>query len=323
MQRADRVLSLLLACALAGCAADRVPPDAVTSSPCPSTLTAGIRLAASVAQVAVPDGVQEPSGSVKLIAGVGRRVLLSIEVPEEALPRVRLLESSLALYTFGGTLAGWVRNVRPAAATGRQSLEVSGGYLRIAPFVPGSKLRTYAQTIDVLVVPGGAPVSGLALRPGAMWNRAGAPIAPRELQFALEPIEHMTALTVVDATAQFEFTALHIAPKPERFECAIKSDFRLVDHDAVRPALWTLQHPQRRGSAHGTIALYSPSVGAFPAVFLDPDTAAGFARWLRETGATRVGTYQLGMIAAEEATNFRPAGAQELAELMVERMGSD
>ncbi|MGH8219214.1 MAG: hypothetical protein ACREUT_11735, partial [Steroidobacteraceae bacterium] len=179
----------------------------------------GIRLTASVAQVALPHGIEAPSGRVRLIAGVGRRILLSVEVPE-GLPRSRLLENSLVLFTYGGTLAGWARIAQPAGAGARESLQVSGGFLRIAPFLPGSHLHTGTQAIDVLVVPGGVPVSGLALHPGRMWDRAGTPIAPRDLEITLDPIEHMTVFTVVDATARFDFTALERTGGSERWKCS-------------------------------------------------------------------------------------------------------
>lgn len=123
MRDAACVAVSLLAGMLAGCAAPRVLTSSPTVGECPSSLRTGIRLTASVAQVAIPDGIEAPSGPVRLIAGVGHRVLLSVEVPN-GLPRVRLLENALAMFTYGGTLAGWARVVEPAGAGARESLQV-------------------------------------------------------------------------------------------------------------------------------------------------------------------------------------------------------
>ena len=280
----------------------------------------GVHVTASVAQVAVPDGVTAPSGRVELIAGVGRRILLSVEA-SPTVPRIRLLENSLAIFTYGGTLAGWARVARPAGASARESLQVSGGFLRIAPFVPGATLRAYTQTIDVLVVPGAVPVSGLALHPGRMWDDAGQPILPRELKIALDPIQHMTQFDVVDATSRFEFKGLYRHGVHAPWECSVESHFQLLDHDSALPKLWVLQRVDRTGSTHGTVALYNPRVGAFAAVFRDPATAAGFARWLSETRATRVGEYDIGLTALQKATGFSSAQNDEPADLMVEQLG--
>jgi hypothetical protein len=313
---------LLLVCGLAACAESPVLPTATTPGECPNSLQAGVRLTASVAQVPIPGGVQVPSGGVRLIAGVGRRILLSLEVPEP-MPRVRLLANSLAVSTYGGILAGWAQAIQPAGATAHESIQVSGDFLRIAPFVPGRRLRTYTQTIDVVVIPGGAPVSGLALRPGPMWDDAGKPTAPDRLTVVLDPILHMAELTTVEATARFDFTALQRSGNYERWECSVQSDFQLVDHASVLPSLWTLQSVERVGARNATLALYNQHVGAFPAVFLDPATAAGFARWLGESRATRVGEYEIGLMATGNATGFQAARNEGLVELAVRQLGSD
>src|SRR5690348_16626300 len=89
----------LLDCTAAGCAAYPAVTAATANAPCPDSVVQRVHLSASVAQVTVPDGVRTPSGTVQLTAGVGRRILLSAEVPE-TLPRVRLISNSLVLYTF-------------------------------------------------------------------------------------------------------------------------------------------------------------------------------------------------------------------------------
>lgn len=314
------IAALALACTLTGCAASGVRPEAVGTAGCPASLADAVSLTASVAQVPVADGIGAPSGSVSLIAGVGRRILLSAEVAGH--PRIRLLENSLQVYTFGGTLAGWAQVDRPAGAGARESIQVSGDYLRIAPFVPGQRLRTYTQSVDVVVLPGGEPASQLALRPGRMWDETGRPTAPAALEIALSPIQHMTVLEVVNASAQFDFTAQHRSGAHERWECAVQSDFQLVDHASVLPRLWILRPPRHRGG-NGTLALYKPTTGAFPIIFLDPATAAGFARWLGETHASRIADLDIGWMAAKSATGFDAASGTDLSDLVVRQLGSD
>jgi hypothetical protein len=253
-----------------------------------------------------------------LIAGVGRRLLLSARVDRAA--RVRLIENSLEIHSFGGTLAGWAR-VHPARAERRESLQASGNELRLVPFLPGHALRSFTQAIDVLVLPGGEPASQLALRPGSLWDNAGHPTPPDALKIFLDPIQHMTVLDVVNATATFSFLAQHRAGAHEYWECAIHSDFQLVDHDSVLPRLWLLRHAKRGG--RNDLALYKPTVGAFPLVFLDPATAGGFARWLGETHATGVAGFAIGWTAPDQPTGFQPGPSTGVSDLAVRQLGSD
>lgn len=310
----------LLACALAGCTGPRKVTEPTAPSGCPESLRDGIRVMASVAQVAIPDGVRMPSGAVGLAAGVGRRVLLAIDVPP-GMPRTRLLSSSVEMLTFGGTLAGWARVVEPATAIGHQSIQVSAGLLRIAPFFPQRRLGPYTETVDVVVDPGGAPAAGLALHPGRMWDDSGRPIAPHDLTIVLVPILHLKVLDVVSGTVQLDFTALRRSAPHERWQCSIESDFQLVDHLSALPRLWVLRPAARTGGKDLALALYDPSIGVFPAVFLDPATAAGFARWLSETHAKRVSQYQIGLTQEASATGFQAVSSDGFGELIVRQLG--
>lgn len=310
----------LLACLLAGCAGPGALTSTTPSGGCPDSLREGIRVTASVAQVPIPDGVREPSGAVKLIAGTGRRVLLAVDV-SPGLPRVRLLSSSIELLTFGGTLAGWARVVAPATATDHQSIHVSDGLLRIAPFLPRGRLGPYTETLDLVVVPGGAPVPALALRPGRMWDGAGRPTAPHDLRIVVAPILHLKVQDVVGATMQLDFTALHRSRPHERWQCSIESDFQLVDHRSALPSLWVLQPAAHIGSKSSVLALYNQSIGSFPAVFLDPATAAGFARWLSETHARRVGKYEIGLTSKTAASGFQATSNDDYGQLTVQQFG--
>lgn len=318
MIRAGGLASALLACVLAGCSGPRALTE--PTGGCPESLRQGVRLTASESQVAIPDGVRVPSGAVPLVAGVGRRVLLAIDL-SPGLPRVRILSSSLEMLTYGGTLAGWVRVVAPPAAMRHQSIQASQGFLRLAPFLPGRRLGPYTETLDTVVVPGGARVAGMALRPGRMWQAMDRPTPPDHLAVVLAPILHLKVLDVVAATARLEFTAVHRSRPHERWRCSIESDFQLVDHDAALPDLWLLQRAGLTGSNQPVLALYNPAVGVIPAIFRDPATASGFARWLRETRATRVGKYEIGFTSKQRAAGFEPASIDGEGELSVQEFG--
>lgn len=315
-------LGVLLSGALTGCAEHRGLTKPMAPGECPAPLRDGVHITASVAESPIPAGVTLPSGEVKVVAGTVRRVLLAVEV-SPGLPRLRLLSNSVEILTFGGTLAGWARVVAPAAATSRESIQASDGYLRITPFIPGQKLGSYTQSIDVLIVPGGAPVGGLALRPGPMWDKTGSPTAPRDLTVQLVPILHLKVLDVVTASVQLDFTALHLSGAHEHWRCSTESDVQFLDHRSALPNLWVLRRVAPTGSSYPMLALYNPSVGAFPAAFLDPATAAGFARWLRETHAVRVGDYAIGLISKTNANGFQTASKDDLGELEVAQFGAD
>jgi|SRR6185437_11617658 len=315
-----QVAALLLAASLTGCSHAPARPDAAVSAGCPTSLAGAVHLSVSVAAASVPDGIRVPSGSVRLIAGVGRRLLLSVEV--DRVPRVRLVENSLEINTFGGTLAGWARVRRPASAEKRESLQASGNYLRLAPFLPGHALQSHTQAIDVLVLPGGESASQLALRPGRMWDKAGNPTPPGALKITLDPIQHMSVLDVVNATATLDLLAQHRSGAHEYWECAIQSDFQLVDHDSVLPGLWLLRHA-KRGGGRDELAFYKPTVGTLPLIFLDPATAGGFARWLIQTHATGIAGFVIGWTASDKTTGFQAAPRTGVSDLAVKQLGSD
>lgn len=312
--------SVLLACLLAGCTGPRALTQPEAPGGCPESLRQGIRITESVAQVAIPDGVRVPSGAVKVIAGVDRRVLLAIDIAK-GLPRVRLLSNSLEMLTFGGTLVGWAKVSTPAVATDYQSIQVSDGLLRIAPFFPGDRLGSYTEAVDLVIAPGGAPAAGVALRPGRMWDDSGRPTAPHDLRLVLAPILHLKVQDVVAATVQLDFAAIHRSRPHERWQCSIESEFQLVDHRSALPDLWVLQPAESVGSKNPVLALYSPSIGAFPAVFLSPAVAAGFARWLSETHATRVGEYEIGLTSKTNATRFQAKANNQFGEVVVQQFG--
>lgn len=154
-----------------------------------------------------------------------------------------------------------------------------------------------------------------------MWDDSGRPTAPPDLRVFLAPILHLKVQDVVRATAQLDFTVLHASRPHERWQCSIESDFQLVDHRAALPDLWVLQPEGDIGSKHPVLALYSRNSGAFPAVFLNPATAASFARWLSETRASRVGGYEIGLTSSMDATGFKATSNGDFGELAVQQFG--
>ena len=94
-----------------------------------------------------------------------------------------------------------------------------------------------------------------------------------------------------------------------------------MDHRSALPSLWVLQPAAHIGSKSSVLALYNQSIGSFPAVFLDPATAAGFARWLSETHARRVGKYQIGLTSKTAATGFQAASNDDYGQLTVQQFG--
>jgi hypothetical protein len=132
----------------------------------------------------------------------------------------------------------------------------------------------------------------------------------------------MTVLDVVNATAQLNLIAQHRSGAHEYWQCAIQSDFQLVDHDSALPRLWVVRHA-KRGAPYDELALYKPTAGAFPLVFLDPATAGGFVRWLNETHPTRLAGFDIGWMAPNSPTGFQAAPDTGTSTLAVKQLGSD
>jgi hypothetical protein len=145
-----------------------------------------------------------------------------------------------------------------------------------------------------------------------MWDESGQAISPAQLTITFRSLSHMTVLDTVQATVQLDFTGRYRSSNPWR--CTVQSKFQLVDHGSVLPDLWVLRQFDPIGKKWRTLALYSPTVGVFSAVFVDPATAAGFARWLRDTRARRVASYELGSVATDDASDFlaSPAGESKI-----------
>ena len=311
----------VLSWALSGCAFHPTRVQPIDRGGCPEALRQHISLNVSVAEIRIPAGLTLPSGPVRLHAGTGRSVLLAVRIAGP-LPSVRLLGNSVSILTYGGVLAGWARVADPATAADSESIAAQGGWLQIAPFISGSRLHARTQTVDLLVIPGGHPVAGLALQPGPMWRHDGAPMPPDRIRFRLIPEFHMTQLHAVDATATFRFAARHLTGAHEHWECSIPTNFTLVNRESGLPSLWVLRIFGPRAPADRVLALYSRRIGVFKAAFLNPDAARSFALWESETHATRTGGFALGFIGQSSHSPFTPISIAASNALVVAQWGA-
>ena len=294
--RFERWAAALALAALAGCA---TPPAALDPGGCPRALRSAVVVSVSVSSVARSNGAFTGGGVVPQIAGTERRLLLAVHVMRSA-PRVQLLADTLDLLTYGGTLAGWARVVQPRDAERRESLAADGGWLEIAPFLPGAHLHSRTEALDVQVVPGGHPRSLLVVRPSALWSHDGRARPAREVALHFSAVSHMTRLHAVDASATFHFRVQHLRGAHEQWNCSRARNFTLVTRDQALPDLWVLRNRPPGHAPAETLAVSDPRRGAFPLVFLDPQSARAFARWVHQRHAWRVRQDVLGLISTSD-----------------------
>lgn len=282
--------------ALAGCAS---PPPALDPGGCPPSLRRAVVVSVSVSPIAPRPGTLDGGGSVPLIAGTDRRLLVAVHIARIR-PRVRILADALDLLTYGGTLDGRARIVRPRGAERRQSLTAEGGWLELAPFIPGAHLHSRTEVLDVRVVPGGDPRAILVVRPPALWWPDGRARSARDLTLHFTTAAHMTRVHAVDATATFHFRVQHLGGARERWHCSIDRNFTLVTHRQALANLWVLRPPFVAHVPPATLAVFDPRRGTFPLVFPDPQSARAFADWIRQRHARRLNADVLGLLGASD-----------------------
>jgi hypothetical protein len=263
---------------------------------------------------------------------------------------MRILSSTLAITTLGGTFEGWAalsdEVVSPDATRGarvpsrtrrpnpaeRRAIDVIPGRLRIAPFLSAPTLQAQTMMLDVLVTPGGVPVDELVVNEGPMWTPDQRPVPPDALLVTLAPARHFTVFDVVEGKINLELLAASSRSAHEGWRCSFDTNVTLVEPDAERPPLWDLRTPVRGGKKKSWLGLYDPTIGPIRAIFTSPAAANGFASWLRQTGALRAGQFQLGMLQPANgqspapvehsiADSFHPASVDELNALTVGRLG--
>jgi hypothetical protein len=345
--------AMLTLIALAGCANTRdvsVGEDRLVEHPCPAELQGQVVVSAAAVPRSIPLELATDEGFVKTYGVVGRRVMISA-APMDAAGGVRILSSTLAITTLGGTFEGWAalsdevdspdatrradasprtRRANPAA---KRAIDVIPGRLRIAPFLIAHTLQAQTMMLDVMVTPGGVPVDELVVDEGPMWTPDRRPVPPDALLVTLTPARHFTVFDAVEGKISLEFVAARSRSAHERWRCSFDTSVTLVERDAERPPLWDLRTPVRGGKKKSWLALYDPKIGPIRAIFTSPAAANGFASWIRQTGALRAGHYQLGMLQPADAErppvpvehssadSFHPASVDELNALTVGRLG--
>jgi hypothetical protein len=170
----------------------------------------------------------------------------------------------------------------------------------------------------------------------SLWTPDGHPVAPETLEMAVSAERHLTVFDVVEAHVSLDVEGAGSADSHGIWKCTYETSFTLADHDSVLPALWDLHLASRDGKPRRWLALFKPAVGPFRAIFTDAQAAQAFASWLRSTGATRVGQYQLGLFEADKershatipadrdiGSSFRPASADDVLNLTVGRLGEN
>jgi len=315
--------------AVSGCQTTAV---ATASPECPEDLQGMTTLSASAVPVRVPQALQVTPGNVASYGMVGRRITVSV-APAAAARPVRVGSSTLTLATLGGTLAGWAVSTPAGPA-----IDIIPGRLRVHPYLTSATLRTQTSTLDVLVIPGGVPVDETAVTVAALWGPDRRPLAPEALQVSLAPVRHLTVFDAVDANITLQVT---LARAPHQWwTCSTSSHFELVDHDSELPALWDLHPPTLPRHARSWLALYSAATGPLRAIFTSPAAARAFAAWVLETGATRAGPYELGLLQPDEpgrpgerggrssrsrpaTDSYRPLTGESPGALQVGRLGEN
>jgi hypothetical protein len=323
----------------AGCQSTRPAAVATEELPepsCPAELQAAIKISASSVPVTIPPELSVDNGAGN--GGLGRRLLVSVS-PSGAARGMRILSSALSATTVGGTLKGWAAVERNAAghASGEVShaIDVSPGGLRLSPFLNGPTLQPQTVSLDLLVIPGGAPIDEMAISVPQMWSEERRPIPADAMKISLTPLRHFSMYDFVAAMISLDLIVAGPRPAMERWECSAETRVTLADRDAVTPPLWDLRKTAERGRSEFWLALFDQKTGPFRAIFSSPADATGFARWLRETHSTRVAQYQLGIFRPEYSDDarrtvpvgqsvidsFQPASSDDVNNLVVGRLG--
>jgi hypothetical protein len=339
---------------VAGCQAP-VPAiaaaDPMARAECPARLRNQVRIWASVSPLSLPDRTA-PHDSHRPEELLARRLLIAAS-PAHGVEGSRVLASTLTITVVGGSFGGSAGTAEDGSAKQRdvrtatrpallqevardRALEVIPGQLRVAPFLFPARLRAQTLALDVTVLPGGIARSKRIAALAPLWTPDRQPVAPDALEISVAAEQHLTVYSEVEAHISLDVDGIDGGTSRDIWRCTYENRFTLVDHDAVLPALWDLRLGASDGKPPRSLALFEPSVGPLRAIFSDPAAAQAFVTWLRATGATRAGRYQLGLFEADRSTDgttipqdrdiartFRAASVEELKLLAVRRLGED
>jgi hypothetical protein len=345
--RVKVALAIVLALSMSACATPKAStPDKEADMPCPEWTSGQLGLTVSVAPISVPH-ILSSEGAVPDYGTQARRISIAVK-PPEAGSRVRLSESSLSIYIFGGIFRGWVlpaNELKDAAkdsaaiapsriVSSSQALELLPGRVMVTPFLKGRQLHAQTQSIDVAILPGGMTVDQLVVMMPSLWGKDERPIAPAVLDVELSPLRLSSVYKTVEASINLDY---HIsnATGSERFSCTATRHVILVDPDAIRPSLWDVGVASKFGTRKKWLALYSPSTGAVRAIFTTLEAAHAFTKWVQQSGAVTAGKYSIGLFTptapTEEDPNlpadttimqtYQPISAEELLDLRAGEIG--
>jgi hypothetical protein len=293
-------------------------------------LREAVRLAASATAISLPHEFSPQPGAGRPEELVARRLLISASPARDA-AGVKVLDSTLTVYVVGGAFVGSV------SGTARdRAVEFIPGRVRIEPFLNTSRLHAETLALDVALLPGGAPADKVTVSLPPLWSPDRQPVSPDTLQITTSAQRHLTNFDVVEARARLDVDGIQKKRSRDIWRCSYETRFTLVDHDSVLPALWDLRIAPGPGKPRRWLALFEPAVGPFRAIFTSAEAAQAFAIWLRATGATQAGRFQLGLFEADQgkspstipvdrdiASTFRPASVDEVQALRVGRLGEN
>ena len=336
------VLALMVGCR--SMTAETIAKPADSQAPCPAEFQDEVRIAASAVPWKIPADLAPADG---LNSVLGRRISVSISPKGEAYG-MKITSSELTVTPFGGTFRGWAqlpgnpKQGRETAELGheavvaeRSGIEVTPGRLRMTPFVRASKLRPQTLMLDVVLAPGAQPLDEMVISAGALWDADLHALSPERINLTLEPLRHYTVYDQVDGVVSSTFVTARSAASPATTQCTAETRVALVDRASLIPPLWDLRKAVPIGRSEWWLALFDPQTGSHRVIFKNPAEADGFANWLRQTHALRIGRYQVGVFRpgySKDARRtvpeghsvtdtFQPASAEDLDALVVGRLG--
>ena len=318
-----------LAALLIGCRTAPEPLPQETAA-CPADINSAVRLFASSAPRAIPT---DPGSGQE----IGRTLTIAVR-PGPAARGLRLASSDLTITTAGGTFETWAQAREGSRGSADidplHALDIIPGRLRVSPFLSGARLAPQTVYIDVTIVPGALPIDEMAVKTASLWDGERRPIDEDAVEVSLEPLRHYRMHDGVEATVALAFVAAR-SRSFMPFQCSVESRMTLVQHEDAIPPLWDLRLAVPNGRIEWWLALFDGKSGPFRAIFSSPADAQGFASWLHQTHATRVGPFQLGLFRPNYAPtaartvpterfvidSFRAAAPGELDTMVMGRLG--
>jgi hypothetical protein len=344
-----RVLALAVSVSvlavMTGCQSMATQKAVDSPAACPAEFQDEVRIAASAVPWKIPADLAQGDG---LNSMLGRRILVSISPKGEAYG-MHIASSELAATPFGGTFRGWAQFASSSKQNGVEAvelghetvasqasgIEVTPGRLRLTPFLRTSKLGHQTLLLDVILAPGAEPLDEMVISAGDFWDASLHPLPPERINLSLEPLRHYTVYDQVDAVVSSTFTIAASPAASATTQCTAETRLALVDRASSTPPLWDLRKSVPTGRSEWWLALSDARTGSHRVIFKNPAEADGFASWLQQTHALRIGRYQVGVFRPAYSSDarrtvpephsvtdtFRAASSEDLDALVVGRLG--